>query len=206
MKTYNTYQEAKIDNPNSDIYEREKGVFATESLHREPCNPADYCMSLESFLASGKRAFRGDIIADKDGKAMIVEAESIVNTPLENDCEVYVIKAKALESPAHEWANGDECVYNNMGYIFVGMTPTFNDVSCIIFNPKNGIEHVSVRALSKPETPEKKLEREELEAAFDLWEKTKSDDDSDWSDMPIYFQGYILTAVKTRGYRKEAKS
>ncbi len=53
-----------------------------------------------------------------------------------------------------EWKNGDRCIYDGSYYAFVGMTPTFNDVSCIIFDSKNGIKHVSVNKLSKPETPE----------------------------------------------------
>lgn len=67
-----------------------------------------------------------------------------------------------------EWVNGDACIYDGSEYTFVGMTPTFNDLSCIVFDVKNGIEHVCVRKLSKPETEAERKEREELEAAYDL--------------------------------------
>ncbi|AUR95781.1 hypothetical protein NVP1213O_05 [Vibrio phage 1.213.O._10N.222.54.F10] len=67
-----------------------------------------------------------------------------------------------------EWVNGDACIYDGSEYTFVGMTPTFNDSSCIVFDTKNGIEHVCVKKLSKPETEAERKEREELEAAYDL--------------------------------------
>ena len=67
-----------------------------------------------------------------------------------------------------EWSNGDACLYDGSDYIFVGMTPTFNDVSCIIFSAINGIEHVSVNKLRKQETQEQREERDRLEAAKEL--------------------------------------
>ena len=215
MKTYNTYQEAKIANPSCEIYVSICGNFAAQddvstialSGIKEgwnKCNPADYCMSLESFLASGKRAFKGDIIADKDGKAMIVEAESIVNTPFETDCEVYVIKAKALESPAHEWVNGDECEIEMYGeresYVFGCLV--HGDRSKAIVFTNNGHMTIPVCRLLKPETPEQKLDRERRDLINDTCEEL-------FGDLPGQLRPDVIGTIEAMidaGYRKEIKS
>ena len=92
-----------------------------------------------------------------------------------------------------EWVNGDTCVYDGSEYTFVGMTPTFNDLSCIVFDVKNGIEHVCVRKLSKPETEAERKEREELGLGSALMNAMKgafpgsvnycSDDLSKWASI-----------------------
>lgn len=63
MKTYNTYQEAKIANQQSNICVSTDGEFAAEECVLKLrmaevnkwrlCNPKDYCMTLEEFLARG---------------------------------------------------------------------------------------------------------------------------------------------------------
>lgn len=76
-------------------------------------------------------------------------------TPQEDD----EFKAK---SGGFEWKNGDACVYDGREYVFVGMTPTLDDVSCILFSSENGVERVSVNELRKPETEAERIEREQI--------------------------------------------
>ena len=85
-----------------------------------------------------------------------------------NQCKQLTLEDLKPQTKEAGWVNGDACIYDGSEYTFVGMTPTFNDLSCIVFDVKNGIEHVCVRKLSKPETEAERKEREELEAAYDL--------------------------------------
>lgn len=68
MNTYNTYQEAKIANPEYAIFEY-LGKFGTDkdiidafdihSVAMKECNPADYCMTVEQFLKDGHKFVGG---------------------------------------------------------------------------------------------------------------------------------------------------
>ncbi|CAL9955124.1 hypothetical protein VPHK46_0007 [Vibrio phage K46] len=97
-----------------------------------------------------------------------------------------------------EWVNGDACVYDGSEYTFVGMTPTFNDSSCIVFDVKNGIEHVCVTKLKKPETEAERKEREESVAAFELWGCMDSSYFKDWD---IDTRAFYLEVVRKTNYK-----
>ena len=203
MKTYNTYQEAKIDNPNSDIYEREEGVFATESLHREPCKPKDYCITLESFLASGKRLVREDLFIGSQGKVSVVASPTAMSHPQDVDSDIYILKAKALEKPGHEWVNGDECEIEMYGeresYVFGCLV--HGDRSRAIVFTNNGHMTIPVCRLLKPEAPEKKLERERRELINDTCEEL-------FGDLPEQLRPDVVGTIEVMldaGYRKEGK-
>lgn len=107
MKTYNTYQEAKIANPECDIYVHVyKNGFIPElepipTVDHVKCNPADYCMAVEEFLNSGRRLDVGDLFIDCFGQVVEVKGENVdtVNTPHEYDNNRHILRAAALEKP-----------------------------------------------------------------------------------------------------------
>lgn len=175
---YKTYQEAKIANPDSEVYYSaaqrlgDKGFFSTKEnatgFHYK-CKLEDHCISLESFLDSGNRIVKGDIIADKEGKVITVKAENVVNMPMKTDCEVYVIKAKALDNPVHEWVNGDDCVHFDRPSrvcAYIGKHPYVN--GHFVLSKNGSVRYVNENCLRKPETPEQKLDRQRLESAYHL--------------------------------------
>lgn len=111
---------------------------------------------------------RGSQYQYKDDGVTIIPQISI-ETPEEKEAlDLIDTTSQQYESVASkevEWKNGDRCIYDGSEYTFVGLTPAFNDTSCILFDTKNGIEHVCVRKLSKPETPQQREEREREELA-----------------------------------------
>ena len=178
---YKTYQEAKIANPDSEIYYSgprrlgDKGFFSTRkdatSFHYK-CEPEDHCISLESFLAGGKRLVRGDAYIGISGIVTIVGdsiTESAANERCSSDGSRHILKAKAFENPAHEWVNGDECRYINdpsHDYIYIGAHP--HGDGHFVFSEEKGITYIANGCIIKPETPEQKLERQRLESAYHL--------------------------------------
>lgn len=181
MTQYKTYQEAKIANPDSEIYYSaarrlgDKGFFSTREnaegfFHR--CKPEDYCVSLESFLASGKRLVRGDAYIGTSGIVSIVGdciAESAANEPHSSDSSRYILKTKALEAPAYEWVNGDECVHADRPSCvctYIGKNPYVN--GHFVLSKNGSVRYINDNCLRKPEIPEQKLERKRLESAYHL--------------------------------------
>lgn len=103
MTTYNTYAEAKIANPESQIYTL-YGKFAANSSSElgqvlQPCNPADHLMTVEKFLADGYKAVAGDLYQIGNGRVEELKevGEHSFNRPTTNDSNVFIIRAAALE-------------------------------------------------------------------------------------------------------------
>lgn len=109
MTTYNTYAEAKIANPDSEIYVHD-GKFATKEFAIQlsvrdyndwyKCHPKDYCMTLEEFLADGHKLVNGDLFIGARGAASKVADEVGMNIPDFQDKDRYILRAKALENQA----------------------------------------------------------------------------------------------------------
>ena len=110
MKVYDSYAEAKIANPDSDIYERMCVDFATAdyvSLVRmcgtgdgwNKCHPAYYCMTVEKFQADGHSFVEGDICMNTDASVVTIKHVNEWNDPDIDDCDRYVLRAAALEKP-----------------------------------------------------------------------------------------------------------
>lgn len=79
MNAHNTYQEAKIDNPSSEIY-TDGQIFFTEDRARfyydkRKCNPADYCMTTKEFTNKGFKSSNGDIYLTSKGLVVNVDFE-----------------------------------------------------------------------------------------------------------------------------------
>lgn len=113
MKTYNTYQEAKVANPERDIYKDKGGEFGLRSeLLRsvgplDECNPADHCMTVEKFLADGHKFVEGDLIldggviwtvSDRVNSDTYIYTVKSSNKPDTDDNERYILRAAALEN------------------------------------------------------------------------------------------------------------
>tara|TARA_Y100000588_G_scaffold31471_1_gene30785 strand:- start:9879 stop:10505 length:627 start_codon:yes stop_codon:yes gene_type:complete len=106
MKTYPTYQAAKIANPDQNIYRylSTLPIFTCESecngFSLQPANPADYCMTVKQFLDAGNKGVNGDLYLNKLGELQKIGVncgEDWFNEPSPHDDKRYVIKAKALE-------------------------------------------------------------------------------------------------------------
>ncbi len=113
MTTYNSYEAAKIANPDSDIYVLSRKtalmVGKFQAINDAPtshfasgwtkCNPADHCMTVERFLADGHKFVEGDIYLNSNGRTL-----GVVNIPDYNnerstiDCGLYILRAAALET------------------------------------------------------------------------------------------------------------
>tara|TARA_R110002012_G_scaffold316344_1_gene531195 strand:+ start:429 stop:1310 length:882 start_codon:yes stop_codon:yes gene_type:complete len=120
MTTYNTYQEAKIANPESNIYVSISGVFA-DSDHVSSialsgvnegwneCNPADYCMTVEQFLNDGHAFVEGDlmyssitqevftIVKHLEHKGSTAYSIDVANNKMKRNDERFILHAAALE-------------------------------------------------------------------------------------------------------------
>ena len=184
MKKYNSYAEAKIDNPDCEIYKfmphniaGDEYYFASDndlngavmvngSIFK--CNPADHCMTLERFLASGKRLVRGDVFIGYGGIASTVANPAVMNEPQEVDSDAYILRAKALETKLKpEWANGDELEYGNNSsfeHVFYGRYVTYDEFSGVhVILNDDGYWAINGDCIRKPESPIEKAKREALE-------------------------------------------
>lgn len=104
MNTYNTYQEAKIANPDCDIYYYDGKFYAyskdtavmllSETL--SPCKPADHCMTVEEFLADGNKLIGGDLIMQVNGKVAHVDEDPDWNIKDDLDVDRHILRAAAL--------------------------------------------------------------------------------------------------------------
>jgi hypothetical protein len=77
MKTYETYQEAKIANPEGEVCTNgdyfQVNPRGTEiNSYWKICNPADYCMTVEKFLSDGHKFVDGDNILDHNAEIQTV--------------------------------------------------------------------------------------------------------------------------------------
>ena len=66
MTTYKTYQEAKIANPESVIYEFEGCFSVFKGIGSKECNPADYLPIKEQFSKAGHKLNNGDLFIVED--------------------------------------------------------------------------------------------------------------------------------------------
>lgn len=192
MKTYKTYQEAKIDNPKSEIYTN-GNVFAVIEKFGvgafDKCKPEDYCMTVEQFLKDGHKFVDGDVGISVEGKVVVIGhglcTAAMFNEKCQNDSDRYVLRAAALEGleaiekvewaivSEVEWKYGDECIYKDDRCLFIGALPVKGapiNGNCIVQH-EGGAPLVAYAAdLFKPESPEAKEKRERLEAIDEITE------------------------------------
>ncbi len=110
MTTYNTYQEAKIAHPESEIYFIDNEQYRTGewidqyNFGRSSfvlCDPADHCMTVEKFLVDGHEVFMGDAIININGNVNYITKgdAKVINSEggaTFNNAR-YILRAAALE-------------------------------------------------------------------------------------------------------------
>ena len=105
MKVYDSYAEAKIANPECEIYSDGKIFCDNHSsiyyFGMFKCNPADHCMTVDQFIAEGHRFANGDICLD-DGDVVTVKCRADWDEPSPGDNERYVLRAAALDVMAQD--------------------------------------------------------------------------------------------------------
>lgn len=110
-----------------------------------------------------------------------------------------------------KWSNGDECISSTGHcYTFIGKCDE-SGFDCILLSDKGIPTFGFIKELSKPETPEQKLNREREEAAIelhDLFNSTYYGDrlvemsNTDWKDAPNCLKRCYFAMIDKTGYRK----
>ena len=140
MTTYNSYEEAKIANPNNEIIQSknldnlfralEVGVYTGWNV----CNPADHCMTNNDFIKSGNKILPGDIVLD-DGNFIVVKTSGDVETYnqiVKGDDVTFILRAAALNKPKRvkveyvkvdfektiEMIDGDFCIHSDLFFMW----------------------------------------------------------------------------------------
>lgn len=113
MKLYNTYAEAKIDNPDCEIVASIENFLGnpagTNKFRVSPssptgsiigawvtCDASCHCSTVAGFLDAGYKFEVGDIGLDESGSVRHVEKVLDWNTRLTNDDKRYILRAAAL--------------------------------------------------------------------------------------------------------------
>ncbi len=233
MTTYNSYEAAKIANPESDIYATKVsmggrvevfGVYViigniTSNYHI--CDPSKYCMTVEKFLSDGYELAMGDIVINSSGAVVDMNySRSLSDFGVLNSAshKEFILRAAALEekpSEKVEWVNGDECEIEMQEgvrrYLFGCECPN-NQQTCIVFTKDGGGHMVMpIERLLKPETKQQREDRERLEAAYDLYESAQHEIDCIGYDSFELFKKsevqvkFWLAIVDKTNYRKDGK-
>jgi hypothetical protein len=122
MTTYNSYQEAKIANPERAIFSHQ-GKFGTNAdilyaydmkSRGEECNPADHCMTVEKFLADGHKFVEGDLIFRDRIKNITNGNAGLMGVKSPADSEIYILRAAALETKEPKRTNVEYVECDNL--------------------------------------------------------------------------------------------
>lgn len=117
------------------------------------------------------------------------------NTPSVETSKQLTLEDLKPQTKEVEWVNGDECRCNdNIDYTYIGLNPHKPLFSYIVGNGQIIQRLTSI--LSKPETPEQKLEREELEAAYDLYCEFTNENSVDGTCMSSFSFKQSLVKIK----------
>lgn len=167
---YKTYQEAKIENPESEIYHFKhknidaKSFFFTVDDEKDfvaingtifKCKPSVFCMTLADFFDAGHKLVKGDTYEDSFGFARTVGLHmdpSTANHRLISDDRRYILRAKALEDKMSEEIKMDMLKY-------IGLTDFSKEIEGCRKNALSAMEKRAIKDVAK------RLERE---AARDL--------------------------------------
>lgn len=107
---YKSFEAAKIDNPESEIYWYLDGrlveVFTTSKYRAGSentlANPKKHCMTFKEFLGAGHKFSMGDIYLSINGLVCYCGGDfppSVLNHPNGYDNERFILRAAALEKP-----------------------------------------------------------------------------------------------------------
>lgn len=123
--SYKTYAEAKIANPDCEIFCSIGGNFAgiehvslvalsgvKEGWNK--CNPADHCSTMKEFLDAGLKLVKGDKFIGVGGYVVSVQHVINSNKPEDEDAKRYILSAAALNGGCKIPAKSEPwTVYNN---------------------------------------------------------------------------------------------
>lgn len=114
---YKTYAEAKIANPDSDIFTNDKEFKAVKDAPTSHfpngwvvCNPADYCSSIKEFLEAGYIFSVGDFFIGIDGEVISVRCANSSSVPYDDDYKRYILSTATLNggckipAKAEQWS------------------------------------------------------------------------------------------------------
>lgn len=121
MKTYKTYQECKIANPECEIYTNGSALFTAEvgTPLDTKCNPSDHRMTVKELLDAGYRFEVGDLYISYEGR--VCEAGEFghsvgaCNSPgcVAFSDDSYILRAAALKDRSHPEIHQDSEYYKN---------------------------------------------------------------------------------------------
>ncbi len=178
MTTYNTYQEAKVANPDKEIIRFDKQdefkAVGNDELSAylttwTKCNPADHCMTVEKFLADGYELRENDLILNSVGSVICMDyPSSLGDFGVLNICseKEHILRAAALETkePKRTKVEYVEAVFdsaweaiksyeiNDDLYYCASSTPTYEKMKA--GNMKNLLDYsMPVKLYRKIETP-----------------------------------------------------
>ncbi len=161
MTTYNSYEVAKIANPEYAIFEYQRNfgtdkeildLFGIQSREVKECNPADHCITVDKFLYDGHEFVEGDIYLNSDGRTL-----GVVNIPEYNnkrstiDCDLYILRAAALETkePKPLLQTGEEFEHTKtLNFIFDRLVNVYGE------NPNYDYMHKLKNAITMVENRE----------------------------------------------------
>ncbi|AUR92552.1 hypothetical protein NVP1173O_76 [Vibrio phage 1.173.O._10N.261.55.A11] len=225
MTTYNTYQEAKIENPNKEIIRFDKQdefkAVSDDELSAylttwTKCDPADHCMTVERFLADGHKFVKGDAVLYVGDVCLIESGFDLgaYNDPYDGDSKIFILRAAALENiPTEtpeekevldgiesagevEWKSGDIAMLYGDQVLVIAYHP--NHPVVVVETNDNEYLNVGINDLSKPETPHQRKDRERACAIYDMCAEADifTEESNFWAGK-FYDLGY--TKEKTHG-------
>lgn len=118
---YKTYAEAKIANPDCEVFKDGKEFHAVHGLKSSPfgkgwliCNPAAYCSTLKEFLEAGFKLVDGDMFIGANCTVVTVVADCQSSRVNALDSNRYILSAAALNGGCKIPAKVEQwTIYNN---------------------------------------------------------------------------------------------
>lgn len=115
MTTYNNYYEARIANPEEDIYKiNDRFMVCNPSPNARvdhvvsPCNPADHCMTVEQFLKDGHKFVEGDLYVNFGGFVTELTERKINSLMSLDTSRRFILRAAALEEKTNTESDYDK--------------------------------------------------------------------------------------------------
>ena len=183
MTTYNSYQEAKIANPELNIYWLEsRGLFLADEISGDVimdtthdskgyyCAPADHCMTVEQFLKAGHKFVEGDLCLGRDDKLLVISGSRLAlgwndKSQIIDGIDRYILRAAALEEKPKIESDYDKGMREAMKKIAKSCGKSF----CVDIGYEDLPDLVESLINPKPEEKPKRVEYVKVEdSIFDL--------------------------------------
>ncbi|AZU97884.1 hypothetical protein [Vibrio phage LP.1] len=182
-------------------------------------------MTVKEFLDSGYEFVEGDVFGSAYEVRDITVGEDCSveqsNTPEDEDGKRLIIKAAALENTTQEWDGeglppvGVECMFDNYANksplyghddfgTSVEIVAVLPDENCCVARLSFGLGVFDASFFRPLETQQQREEREQLEAAYDLYKSgmiAVNANYCDFSGFIMDYSGVYLALVEKTGYR-----